>query len=229
MHRSGAVRATRVCLVSSHPYFLTQFQDLLGKTGHHIEAKRLEATVPVAEQALHLPRATLYVLDSYSPRQLTSVLVSNLLERFPKANLIVLAESFSETTAFPLLQLGVKGILQYAEAAAQLPRAMQSVANGGYWVPRTLLSRFVETILTGDRGRHLAVRRIADVSKREQEILDALLENLSNKEIATKLNISERTVKFHVSNLLSKYGVQRRADLIVLSFHNQKVVSKSVQ
>jgi DNA-binding NarL/FixJ family response regulator len=201
----------------------------LGKTGHHIEAKRLEATVPVAEQALHLPRATLYVLDSYSPRQLTSVLVSNLLERFPKANLIVLAESFSEATAFPLLQLGVKGILQYSEAATQLPRAMQSVANGGYWVPRSLLSRFVETILTGDRGRHLAVRKIADVSKREQEILDALLENLSNKEIATKLNISERTVKFHVSNLLSKYGVQRRADLIVLSFHNQKVVVKSVQ
>jgi NarL family two-component system response regulator LiaR len=160
---------------------------------------------------------------------LTNVLVSNLLERFPKCNLIVLAESFTESSAFPLLQLGVKGILQYGEAVAQLPRAMQAVANGGYWVPRSLLSRFVETILNGDRGRHLAVRKVADVSKREQEILDALLENLSNKEIAVKFNISERTVKFHVSNLLSKYGVQRRADLIVLSFHNQKLASKSVQ
>ena len=54
-----------------------------------------------------------------------------------------------------------------------------------------------------------------DISRREREVLDLLLENLSNKEIASKLFISERTVKFHVSNLLSKFGVQRRADLIV--------------
>jgi DNA-binding CsgD family transcriptional regulator len=45
-----------------------------------------------------------------------------------------------------------------------------------------------------------------------------VLENLSNKEIAGQLNISERTAKFHVSNILAKFGVQRRADLIVMSF-----------
>ena len=47
-------------------------------------------------------------------------------------------------------------------------------------------------------------------------MLDLLLDNPSNKEIAAKLFVCERTVKFHVSNLLSKFGVQRRADLIVL-------------
>src|SRR5205814_9232961 len=49
----------------------------------------------------------------------------------------------------------------------------------------------------------------------------SLLENLSNKEIASKLNIAERTVKFHVSNLLSKFGVRRRADLILLTFQRR--------
>lgn len=49
-------------------------------------------------------------------------------------------------------------------------------------------------------------------------MLDALLRNLSNKEIGLKLSISERTVKLHVSNLLSKFAVQRRADLILQSF-----------
>jgi DNA-binding CsgD family transcriptional regulator len=42
------------------------------------------------------------------------------------------------------------------------------------------------------------------------------MQNLSNKEIGSKLHMSERTAKFHVSNLLAKYGVQRRADLILL-------------
>jgi len=62
---------------------------------------------------------------------------------------------------------------------------------------------------------------VTNLSRREQEVLDSLLENLSNKEIASKLNIAERTVKFHVSNLLSKFGVRRRADLILLTFQRR--------
>jgi DNA-binding CsgD family transcriptional regulator len=56
----------------------------------------------------------------------------------------------------------------------------------------------------------------SDSNRREREMLDLGLDNLSTKEIASKLFVCERTVKFHVSNLLSKFGVQRRADLIVL-------------
>jgi len=51
---------------------------------------------------------------------------------------------------------------------------------------------------------------------RERQVLELPLENRANKEVASRLNISDRTVKFHVSNLLAKYGVGRRADLILL-------------
>ena len=52
------------------------------------------------------------------------------------------------------------------------------------------------------------------VSRREQEVLDCILQGFTNKEIAAKLNVAERTVKFHVSSLLAKYGV---ADRVALS------------
>lgn len=52
------------------------------------------------------------------------------------------------------------------------------------------------------------------VSRREQEVLDCIMLGSSNKEIAAKLNVAERTVKFHVSSLLAKFGV---ADRIALS------------
>jgi DNA-binding CsgD family transcriptional regulator len=52
------------------------------------------------------------------------------------------------------------------------------------------------------------------VSRREQEVLDCVLQGCSNKEIASKLTVSERTVKFHVSSLLAKFGV---ADRVALS------------
>jgi DNA-binding CsgD family transcriptional regulator len=51
------------------------------------------------------------------------------------------------------------------------------------------------------------------VSRREQEVLDCILLGSSNKEIASKLNVAERTVKFHVSSLLAKFGVTDRVAL----------------
>lgn len=51
------------------------------------------------------------------------------------------------------------------------------------------------------------------VSRREQEVLDCILQGLSNKEIAARLNVAERTVKFHVSSLLAKFGVTDRVAL----------------
>ncbi len=51
------------------------------------------------------------------------------------------------------------------------------------------------------------------VSRREQEVLDWILQGCANKEIASKLNVAERTVKFHVSSLLAKFGVTDRVAL----------------
>jgi DNA-binding CsgD family transcriptional regulator len=52
------------------------------------------------------------------------------------------------------------------------------------------------------------------LTRRERQVLEAVLDNLSNKEIARRLQMSVRTAKFHVSNLLVKHGVRRRADLL---------------
>ena len=55
-----------------------------------------------------------------------------------------------------------------------------------------------------------------DLSRRQTEVLEGLKEGLANKEIANKLNISERTVKFHVSNLFTKFKVDSRIQLMGL-------------
>lgn len=53
----------------------------------------------------------------------------------------------------------------------------------------------------------------ADLSPRQKEVLHSVLCNRANKEIASKLNITVRTVKFHISTLLSKFGVENRSEL----------------
>ena len=220
MGKTALVRRLTVCLLSPHPLVLSEFERLLARPGFRLIARRMEATLVPDLTRLTLPRASVYVVDALGHRSATEAVVVGLLERFPSARLLVVAEKFSEANSFPLLRLGAKGLITYAEAHDQLRRALESIARGGFWVPRAVLSRFVDTILSSVPG-HRRLRGTAGLSRREQEVLDSLLENLANKEIADRLHISERTVKFHVSNLLSKFGVRRRADLILLSMQTR--------
>ena len=215
-----------VCLLSPHPLVLSEFERLLNKPQFKVIAKQLESTLAPDLRNLEPPKAQVYIVDAHAARQATGALLSNLIERFSDARLIVVGDQHQDSNSFSLLRLGVKGILTYDEAREQLVRALPLVANGGFWVPRSVLSGFVDSILT-NQTRRLKTDSVANLSRREQEVLDSLLENLSNKEIASKLNIAERTVKFHVSNLLTKFGVRRRADLILLTFQRRATASPS--
>jgi DNA-binding NarL/FixJ family response regulator len=209
-----------VCILSPHPLVLSEFERLLAKSPLKVISQQLESTLAPDLRNFEPPKAQVYVVDAHAARQATGALLTNLLERYPEARLIVVGEQHNEANSYSLLRLGVKGLLTYVEARDQLIRALPLVAEGGFWVPRSVLSGFVDSILSG-QGRRLKTDSVTNLSRREQEVLDKLLENLSNKEIASMLNIAERTVKFHVSNLLSKFGVRRRADLILLTFQRR--------
>ena len=207
-----------VCLLSTHPLMLDEFSKKLSRSPFSVKSFRLRQVVFEDVSRLAIPPANIYVVDGHDP--FAAVLVGALVNRFPNSRVIVLSEKFTDANAFPLLELGAKGLLNYSEAAQQLPQAVKTVAEGGFWVERQLLSRFMDSIVHTTR-RRLAKAGPSRLSPREREVLGCLLENLSNKEIARKLNISERTAKFHVSNLLTKFDVRRRVDLVMLQFHDQ--------
>jgi DNA-binding NarL/FixJ family response regulator len=220
MARNGK-HSLRVCLLSPHPMVLTEFHRLLEDCGFQITSKQLDSMLAPDLRNLEVPRASVYVVDAHAARQATGVLLGNILEHNSNARLLVVGDRLKESESYALLRQGVKGILTYSEAREQLPRALPQVASGGIWVPRPVLSRFVDSILNGRQARRLNPDSANDLSQREQEVLTGLLENLANKELAQKMKISERTVKFHVSNLLSKFGVRRRADLILLCYQRR--------
>jgi len=221
MAKLAAKSNLRVCLLSPHPMVLDEFRRLLETSGFQIVSKQLDSMLAPDLRNLEVPRAGVFVIDARAARQATGALLGNILDRFPASRLLVVGEKLKEADSHTLLRQGVKGILNYDEAREQLPRALPLVAAGGFWVPRTVLSRFVDSILNSTQGRRLRGDSPAELSRREQEVLSGLLENLANKEVADRLHISERTVKFHVSNLLAKFGVRRRADLILLCFQRR--------
>ena len=71
-----------------------------------------------------------------------------------------------------------------------------------------------------------SVKNAVRLTRREEEVLDGILRSLANKEIANELNLSERTVKFHVSSLLAKFKVRSRMELMrEASRHSVKSVA----
>lgn len=221
--KSNGKGSLKVCLLSPHPMVLDEFRRLLEDSGLQISVKLLDSMLAPDLRSLEVPKAAAYVVDAHAARQATGALLSNILDHFPEARLLVVGDQMKEAESHAMLRQGVKGILTYEEAREQLARALPQVAAGGLWVPREVLSRFVDSILSSAQGRRLRADTPSDLSRREQEVLSALLENLANKEVADRLNISERTVKFHVSNLLAKFGVRRRADLILLCYQRRSV------
>jgi len=203
-----------VCVIAAHPMVLAQLQRILNAAPLYVDDQRLAV---VGAESVQLPKATVYVLDAASCPDTPVTRVAQLLQQEPGANVLVLGERFDESVAFELLNLGVKGLLTHENLAQQLPRALETISSGGLWVWRRMLSKFVDSLVGASRTQQdTAHPPDVRMSQRERQIANALLKNLTNKEIANELNISERTVKFHVSNLLSKFKVQRRSDLLIL-------------
>jgi DNA-binding NarL/FixJ family response regulator len=216
MVQTSSTGQITICLMSGHQIVLAELQRILEPGSFAIK------TIKVSDQkgtVLDLPPAAVYVIDAEGVNSPLADIVSQVIKSAPTAQLLVLAEALNEQFAFPLLNMGVKGLIALDVMRDQLPRAIDALASGGFWVPRGLLATFVDSVITRSRQSSRPVG--TEISRREQDIVDGLLLNLSNKEIANKLNISERTVKFHVSNLLTKFNVQRRADLILL-WYQQK-------
>jgi len=214
LRKVSSTRRVTVCLFSFHPLLLSELQRLLSDDEVRVVDRRVEHN-RAPDVSVPVPRAAVYVVEAHAQRQVTEAFVGAILASFPKGRVVVISEELSESLAFPLLRQGAKGLLKYSEVVTYLPRTLREVAGGGFWVPRALLSSFVDSTLESAR-RPQPVAIGVRMSRREKEVADLLLQNLSNKEIASKLLMSERTAKFHVSNLLAKYGVQRRADLMLL-------------
>lgn len=223
MSTNSRLHRLKVCLLSPHPLVRAEFERVLPDREFQISFRQLTTASPTEVKQTAIPKSPIYVVDGQAPTQFVHALIEGILERYPKARVLVLASKHNDTGTFEFLRLGVKGLLAYGQATKQWQDALPLVASGGYWVPRAVLSRFVESIIGSRKSSAARNHTPGTLSRREREVLDSLLRNLSNKEIASQLNISERTVKFHVSNLLSKHGVRRRADLIVMRFQESQL------
>ena len=154
-------------------------------------------------------RPDVLLLDLAMPRVPGMEVLRELAHQDVAVRTILLTAAIQPFAVTSALQLGARGIVLKASPPEMLLKSIRSVCEGQFWVGSEPVTTFARTGQASSSGFGLTSREI--------EIISAIKEGSSNREIASKLAISEETVKRHLSNIYSKLGVSSRLELAVVA------------
>lgn len=169
----------------------------------------------VAQAAARIPavRPDVAVLDVRLPDGDGVELCRDLRSRLPALKCLMLTAFADEQALADAVLAGASGYLVKDIVGARLVQSIRDVAAG-----RSLLDTRATAILSEQvRERRIGPRELEALSARERRILDHIGDGLSNREIAERMYLAEKTVKNYVSRLLKKLGIERRTQAAVLA------------
>ena len=136
--------------------------------------------------------------------------------------IVVLSNSPSQEEAANVLSVGVLGYCHAYSSSKVLVQVRSVVANGGFWIGREMLHYLIASSQQLVSARPEKVAGFLDkLSARERQVATQVSQGLSNKEIARNLNITERTVKAHISASFVALGVKDRLQLALMLNNKQ--------
>jgi len=168
-------------------------------------------------------RPDVLLLDISMPR-LTGLEVLRRLSKQTTAPLrtILLTASVEKSEIIEALLLGAHGIVPKQSASRMLFKSIRTVMAGEFWVSRDMVSDLVET-LRGPSNGGAAGTKTMGLTRRELEVIAAVVEGQVNKDIAQTFHISEYTVKHHLTRIFDKLGVSNRVELAMFAVNHELV------
>ena len=146
------------------------------------------------------------VLDLSMPGPHPKETVTYLNEKHPHLAILILTAFDSDIYIKTLVTLGIKGYILKDEATDTLVNAIRAVSQGGTWFSSRAYNKITNILSNpGNPG---------ELTARELEILALLKAGSTNKEAAYRLNLTERTIRFHVENIVHKLHVKNRVEAV---------------
>ncbi|MGH2894065.1 MAG: response regulator [Solirubrobacteraceae bacterium] len=209
MTPESAVAAARVMLVDDHAIVRRGLRSIL----------ELEPDISVVAEAGGRGEA-LYALDRVQPDVILLdlklstdhdaeglELCSEILARRPESRVVILSTFLDENLLNQSLRRGAKAYVLKEVDVVELVRIIRAVSRGESGFD----SRSAEMVRA--LVAHLGEGAEPDLTAREREVIGLLAHGLTNREIGTRMFVSESTAKFHVHNVMRKLGVRRRAEV----------------
>jgi DNA-binding NarL/FixJ family response regulator len=153
----------------------------------------------------------IFVIDQCGLEAPLGQYVKHLRSECADAKFLVLDDKKTKDEIVRLLVMGIHGYVPHEEVRSTLVRAVLSVAANQLWAPPDVFQEYLAEV--GSLLRHEESDGRNSTTPREEEILELVRKRFSNREIAEALQIRVSTVKFHLSNILSKLHARSRHDL----------------
>ena len=165
-------------------------------------------------------RPDVLLLDINMPNMNGLEVLQKMKEMKIKIEVLILTIHSEVEYLLKAVDIGVSGYLLKDSESAELKKAITAVANGENYIQPSLIPILNAKMIDRDSD----TVKIESLTKRELEVLKNLSYGMYNKEIAEKLDISERTVKNHISNIFKKIEVTDRTQAAVFAIRNNLII-----
>lgn len=199
----------RVLIIDDHPIVHDGVSSALGRTDDiRLVASAETLDAGLRELARSSPDIVLLDLRLHGTDGLSAI--ATVLAARPALRVIVFSAYDLDDYVFGAIRAGAKGYVLKGTPSAELAAAIRKVHAGESYVSPALSAKLVEQMQPGRRGPRL-------LTARELMVLRLMASGLSNRDIASALSITERTVKFHVTAILNRLGADNRTQAVALA------------
>jgi DNA-binding NarL/FixJ family response regulator len=210
----------RVVVADDHSLFLDGITSLLEAVGYDIVAQASNGRLAV--DAVREKHPDLVLLDITMPEMDGLEALVVIKAEFPDTQVVMLTVSDDDEDLFKAIQSGADGYLLKDLNSKEFIEMLEGLEQGEAAINRRMAARLMSGF------QQLSMKRNDEpnqLTERETELLQWMVEGLSNKGIAQKLFISENTVKYHIRNILQKMGVQNRTEAVATAIR-QNLIKK---
>ena len=183
------------------------------------------------ERALVARKTVLVLLDIGLPDLAGVTGLKRIQPLRPEARAILLTAEPDEQEGIAALKAGARGYCDRGIDAALLLKAVGVVLEGEVWVGRKLIPHLLDELASAREQERANLAsddsRLERVTPRERQIVDLLSAGASNKDIAKRLNVTERTVKAHLTAIFRKLGISGRLQLALFALEHSRRVRQS--
>jgi NarL family two-component system response regulator LiaR len=203
-----------VLLVDDHALVRTGVRAYL-ETQADVEVVGEAATGQEAVRLASLLVPDVVLMDLIMPGMDGAEATHHIRAASPRTQVVVLTSFHEDARIFPAIKAGALSYLLKDAGPDEVAAAIRRAARGEAVIHPRVAARLVESVRN---GHELRTNLYVDLTEREQEVLRLIAEGLTNAQIAEQLSIGEKTVKGHVSNVLSKLSLADRTQAAVYAW-----------
>jgi two-component system, NarL family, nitrate/nitrite response regulator NarL len=163
------------------------------------------------------------LLDLQMPRLPGLEAMRAIMSGSPTVKILLLTSTITSQQIIEALQIGARGIVLKEALADHLTTAIRAVSSGDYWIGGKRVVNLVGALHELMQQAAVPERKTYGLTPRELDVVGCIVEGCSNRDIAKQFNISEETVKRHLSNVFDKTGVSTRLELAMFAIAHQVV------